>query len=328
MTKLLSKNDVMKVLSMDDTIAILERAFEDLSNGKAVMPARTPITTPDHNGLALFMPAYLKGIGAFGAKIVTVYKENPTKYNLPNVMGTILLLNEQTGAPISIMDGGFLTAMRTGGVAGLASKFISRQESKVHALFGNGGMARTHAWAVDRVRKIEKLILFSIDSHEKRLAFRDSLKEIIKCDIVIYDDPQKAVEEADIVTLITSAKDPVIKGEWIKPGTHINGIGAHAPAMREVDTETILKSKVICDLVEACKPEAGEFLIPISEGKYSWDKIHGSLGDVITKKIGGRENPNEITFFKSVGLAIQDVSTALNVYQKAVEKNVGTDFNF
>ncbi|MFH1194453.1 MAG: ornithine cyclodeaminase family protein [bacterium] len=328
MAKLLSKKDVMKVLTMQDTIDILEKAFADFSNNKAVMPQRTPISAADFNGVALFMPAYLKGISAFGAKIVTVYKDNPAKYNLPNIMGTILLLDEKTGTPLAIMEGGYLTAMRTGGAAGLSTKYLSRENSKVHTLFGTGGMARTHACAVDTVRNIEKLILYSSDTIEKKNAFKDTLKEYVKCEIDIAENPADAVAQADIVTLITSAKDPIVKGEWFKPGTHINGIGSHAPAMRELDSNTILKSKIICDSVDACKAEAGDLMIPVSECIFDWNRIHGSLGDVITKKISGRENDEEITLFKSVGLAIQDISTALNVYQKATELNVGADFDF
>lgn len=328
MTKLLSRNDVIQLLMMNDQIDILEKAFTDLSNDQTIMPQRTPILAPDYNGLALFMPAYVKGMGALGAKIVTVYKDNIPKYNLPTILGTISLLDDKTGAPIAIMDGGYLTAMRTGGVAGLATKYLAREDSKVHVLFGTGGMARTHAWAVDKSRNIEKLILSSLDPIEKREAFKDSLKDIINCEIEIAEDPAKAVAEADIVTLITSAKDPIIDGDWVKPGTHINGIGSHAPAMRELDVKTVQKSKVICDLVEACKPEAGDFIIPVEKGEWSWDKAHGSLGDVITKKITARENVDEITLFKSVGLAIQDMSTALHVFNKAKEKNIGTDFQF
>jgi ornithine cyclodeaminase/alanine dehydrogenase len=327
-TKLLSKSDVMKVLTMNDTIEILEKAFADFASGNAVMPQRTPITSPNNNGLALFMPAYLKGMGAFGAKIVTVYKDNPAKYDLPNVMGTILLLDEKTGAPIAIMDGGFLTAMRTGGVAGLATKLLARKDAKVHVLFGTGGMAKTHAWAVDCVCKVEKLILVSIDSPEKKETFKKSLHEIVKSEIEIAKNPQDAVKQADILTLITSAKEPIINSNWINPGTHINGVGSHAPGMREIDTDTVVKSKIVCDFVDACKSEAGDFLIPISEGKWSWDRVHANLGDLILKKVSGRENESEITLFKSVGLAIQDISTALNVYNKAVENNVGVNFTF
>lgn len=328
MTKILSREDVIKVLDMDATIDILETAFGDLSNGGAVMPQRTPITAPDHGGLALFMPAYLKGIGALGAKVVTVYKENPSKYGMATVLGTIILLDEKTGAPVAIMDGGYLTAMRTGGVAGLAAKVFARQDANVHTLFGSGGMARTHAWAVDSVRSIEKLIIYSIDPVEKREAFRDSIQDIISCDIELSDNPEEAVGEADIVTLITSAKDPIVDGKWFKPGTHINGIGSHAPQMRELDTLTVQKSKVVCDLVEACKPEAGDFIIPVKDGDWRWEDVHGSLGDVITGKIPGRVDDQELTLFKSVGLAIQDISVAYHVFNKAVETGVGMDFQF
>jgi ornithine cyclodeaminase/alanine dehydrogenase-like protein (mu-crystallin family) len=328
MTKLLSRTDVVNILTMEDTIEILEQAFADLSNGNAVLPQRALITAPHHHGLALFMPAYLKGMGALGAKVVTVYPDNPDKHNLSSVLGTIILLDHKTGAPAAIMDGGYLTAMRTGGVAGLASKVLAREDAKVHLLFGTGGMAPAHAWAIDTVRDIEKLLLYSIDPLEKREAFRDNLKAVIDGEIILANAPQEAVKEADIVTMITNAQTPIIHGEWLKSGAHINGLGSHSPSTREIDTATVLKSKVVCDLVEACKPEAGDFLIPIEEGVWDWDQVHGSLGDVITGKVSARENDEEKTLFKSVGLAIQDMSTALHVYNKAVELGIGIDFEF
>jgi ornithine cyclodeaminase/alanine dehydrogenase-like protein (mu-crystallin family) len=328
MARLLSRQDVMQVLDMQDAIEILDKAFDDLAQGRAIMPQRTPITSPEHGGLALFMPAYLKGMGALGAKVVTVYKDNLTKYNLPSVLGTIILLDEKTGAPIALMDGGYLTAMRTGGVAGLATKLLAREDAKIHTLFGTGGMARPLAWAVDCARDIEKLQLYSLDPPEKKEAFRDSLKEIIDCDIVIAEDAEQAVAESDVVTLITSAKDPIVQGSWFTPGTHINGVGSHAPAMREIDSDTVKKTKIVCDLVEACMAEAGDLMIPVEAGEWSWDQVHGSLGDVISGKIPARENDQEITLFKSVGLAIQDISTAFHVFNKAKEQGVGTDFNF
>ena len=328
MTKLLSRNDVRQVLNMQDTIAILQQAFLDLAQDKAVLPQRTPIPAPEHNGLALFMPAYLKGMGALGAKVVTVYMDNPEKFQLPTVLGTIILLDEKTGAASAIMEGGYLTAMRTGGVAGLATKLLARQDAEIHVLFGTGGMAKAHAWAVDCVRDIKKLILYSIDPLEEREIFKQSLQDVIDGEIVLEEDPEKAVAEADIVTLITSAKDPVVEAGWIKPGAHINGVGSHTPAMREVDTQTVVMAKVVCDLTAACKTEAGDFIIPANAGEWSWDDVHGSLGDVVAGFVAGRENSEEITFFKSVGLAIQDVSTALHVYKRAVELGVGRDFEF
>ena len=328
MTLLLSKKDVMQVLDMPDTIKILERAFQDLAQDKAVMPQRTPVAAPEYGGLALFMPAYLEGLGALGAKVVTVYKNNPQKYQLPTVLGTIILLDQKTGAPIALMEGGYLTAMRTGGATGLATRILARKDVRVHTLIGAGGMAYAQAWAVDCARSIEKLILHSIDPPEVMEVFQESLHKVIDCEIVIGHDPERAVKEADIVTCITSAKEPVVQGSWFKPGTHINGIGSHAPHMRELDTLTVSRSKVVCDLVSACQAEAGDFIIPVEQGDWNWDQVHGSLGDVITGRIPGRESPEEITLFKSVGLAIQDMATAFHVYQKARETGVGTEFNF
>ncbi|MCP4757762.1 MAG: ornithine cyclodeaminase family protein [Proteobacteria bacterium] len=328
MTKLLSKSDVMHVLNMKDTIDILEKAFNDLATNNALMPQRTAITSPEYKGLSLFMPAYLKGMGALGTKVVTVYPENPAKYDKPTVLGTIILLDEKTGEPTALMDGGYLTAMRTGGVAGVATRLLAREDAKVHTMFGTGGMARTHAWAVDVARNIETLILYSIDPVEKREAFRDSLKDIVGCEIVLADDPAAAVGEADVVTLITSSHQPIVDGDWFKPGTHINGNGSHAPGARELDSKTVNKSKTVCDLVEACQAEAGDFIIPADNGEWGWDQVHGSLGDVVAGKIPGRENDDEITLFKSVGVAIQDISAAYHVFNKAAEMGIGEDFSF
>ena len=328
MAIMLSRSDVVKILDMKGVVDRLDSAFKDLSEGAALMPQRTPIVVPDHTGLALFMPAYIKGMGALGTKVVTVYKDNPEKYQMPTVLGTIQLLNERTGEPIALMDGGYLTAVRTGAVAGLATRYLSNKDASVHTLFGTGGMAKAHAWAIDSVRDIKKLVICSIDSMEAKQAFADSLKDVVSSEIVIVNDPEEAAQMADIVTLITSSKDPIINGDWFKPGTHINGMGSHAPAMRELDSRTISRSKVVCDLVDACKAEAGDFLIPVEADEWSWDNVHGSLGDVASGRIAGRENREEITLFKSVGLAIQDISTAYYVYEQAKMKKMGLDFNF
>jgi ornithine cyclodeaminase/alanine dehydrogenase-like protein (mu-crystallin family) len=328
MTRLLSRQDVMKVLDMGDVLDILQKAFADLADGKAVMPQRTPIAAPDHGGVALFMPAYLKGLGALGAKTVTVYKDNPAKYGVPTILGTILILDEKTGAPLAIMDGGYLTAMRTGGVAGLATRLMAREDAKVHTMFGTGGMARAHAWAVGKARAFEKLVLYSVDPVQKRRDFADSLRDVVPCEIVLAEDPAEAVGVADVVTLITSAKDPIVDGAWFRPGTHINGVGSHAPAMRELDTLTVQRSRVVCDLVAACQAEAGDFMIPVAAGEWSWERCVGSLGEVITGKVQGRTHADEITLFKSVGLAIQDISVAHHVYGKALQTGAGVEFRF
>ncbi len=327
MAILLSKKDVADVLTMPDSIGILEKAFTDYKNGRVVMPVRLNIPEPEHSGLSLFMPCYLKGLGALGIKTVTVYKDNPTKYNMPTVLGTITLLDSKTGNTLAVMDAGYLTGMRTGAVAGLATKYLARPDSKTMGLLGAGVMAKFQLIAVTAVIKLDKVKVFSIDEPEKQKQFKELMEPAVGTSIEFVESARKAVTDSDIVTLITSAKDPIIDGDWISPGTHINGVGSHAPAFREPDTKTIKRSKVVCDSIEACKAEAGDFIIPISEGELDDSLFKAELGDVVTgTKV--RTSDDDITFFKSVGLALQDISVAHHVYQKAVEAGKGMQFDF
>ena len=326
--KLLARGDVKQLLTMEGAIGILEDAFAGLAHGGVVMPVRTPIRTPEHEGLALFMPAYVPSLGALGAKVVTVYKHNPAKHNLPNVMGTILLLNPETGAPVCIMDGGYLTAVRTGAVSGLATKHLARPDAKVHALFGTGVQAKTQAWAVATVRPLAKCLVFSVDDNAKKQAFAAEVQELTGVPTEVASDAEPAVRAADILTLATSAAKPVIDGAWVQPGTHINAIGSHAPGMRELDTATVVKSRIFPDSLEACKAEAGDFQLPVEEGAWSWDAVAAELGEVVAGMKPGRTSPEDITLFKSVGLALQDLATASFVFQQAVERGAGSEFEF
>lgn len=327
MALLLNRQDVADVLTMKDTIDILEKAFTDYKNGRVVMPVRLNITAPDHAGLSLFMPCYLKGLGALGIKTVTVYKDNPAKYKMPTVMGTITLLDEKTGNTLAIMDGGYLTGMRTGAVAGLASKYMANKNSSAMGMLGAGVMAKFQLRAVAEAFKLSRVKLFALDEPAKIRGFKEEMEGVCGVNIEIVDSAEKAVHASDIVTLITSSKDPVLEGTWLSPGTHINGVGSHAPAFRELDAATIKRSKVVCDSIEACRAEAGDFIIPFSEAEIDESILDTELGDVVAgKKV--RESDTDITLFKSVGLALQDISVADFVYRKAKEMGRGLEFNF
>lgn len=329
MALLLSRSDVESLLDMRGTISILEKAFATLSKGKAKMPIRTPIKVESFGGLALFMPAMLEELGSLGAKIVTVYKENPAKFGIPNVLGTISLLDVESGKPICIMEGGFLTAMRTGGASGVATKHLARRDSQVHVLFGSGVQARTQAWAVATACPgLAECIVLSLDSPEKKVAFAQDVEKLTGVKTRVGENAKSDVQKADILTLATSAPDPIIRHEWLKPGVHINGIGAHTPTMREIDSRTVIHSRIICDHIESCKVEAGDLLIPATEGVWSFEQVAAELGDVISGDAQGRETNSDITLFKSVGLAIQDMSVARFVYDKAYELGKGTEFSF
>lgn len=328
MAILLSKTDVMNILDMKTTMYVVEKAFAELYGGSANMPQRTTIPVPDEEGVALFMPAFMKVLGALGAKIVTVYKNNVPKYGLPTVLGTIMIMDPKTGNCQAIMDGGFITAMRTGSVSGIATKYMANKDAKTAAIIGSGIQAKTQVWATVEAHKFENYYVYSIDPVEKIDAFCKEMEEKHRIPFIRANSAEEAVRAADVLTLATSAKDPIIDGDRLKPGCHINGIGSHALTMRELDTKTIVKSRIIADLTSACIAEAGDFTIPVAEGAWSFDKIAGDLGAVITGKIAGRTSHDEITLFKSVGLAIQDISTAFAVFGLAKEKGVGTEFNF
>ncbi len=327
-TRLLSRKDIESFFTMRMCVAAVEKAFADLANAKANMPQRTPISVPDHHGVALFMPAHIQSLGALGAKVVTVYKENVPKHGLPTVLGTIILLDEATGFPLAVMDGGYLTAMRTGAVSGVATKYMARPEAHVAAIFGTGVQAFTQVLGVHEARPLAKLLAYSVDPLEKRRSFGERITAKIGVPVELAEDPAEAIGKADVVVLATSAATPIVNGEWFRPGTHINSIGSHAPGMRELDTLTVERSRVICDQASACKAEAGDFMIPVSAGEWSWDKVAGDLGDVVNGKVPGRISKDDITLFKSVGLAIQDMAAARRVYDEAVKQGIGTEFQF
>ncbi len=327
-TLLLSRKDMESFFTMGMCMEAVEKAFAGLSEGAANMPQRTPISLPDKAGLALFMPAHIRTMGALGTKVVTVYKDNLKKHGLPSVLGTILLLDEDTGFPIAIMDGGYITAMRTGAAGGVATKHLARSDASVGMIFGTGVQAYTQVLAMHEARPLRKLFAWSLDSEDAKRSFARKVTAQTGVPVDMASDPATAVSDADIVVLATSAGDPIVDGSWFRPGTHINGIGSHTPKMRELDTLTVQRSRVICDLTDACKAEAGDFIIPVQTGDWNWENVAGDLGGVINGNVPGRTSATDITLFKSVGLAIQDVSAAKAVFDEAVRRGIGTEFQF
>jgi len=325
---LLNRSDVQNLLPMSKAIDTVEAAFGELAAGTAEMPDRTVMTDAAVGGWIAYMPAYLKSGGALGVKAVTVYKENPTKFDLPTTIGTILVQDNKTGVVVAAMDGGLLTGVRTGASGGVATRHLARNDSKVAGVLGTGVMARSQVLALAESADLDTILVYSRSDSDAKQAFAEEFSSITGISVQVAESAEGLVRESDIVTIITSAVEPVVDGSWWKPGTHINAIGSHAVGVREMDSATIVKSKVVCDQVQACLNEAGDIQIPIEEGVYSADKIHGSIGEVINGTLPGRENDEEITLFKSVGLAVQDISCASLVYDQAVAQGVGLEFDF
>ncbi|MBI9036611.1 MAG: hypothetical protein JEY97_00640 [Bacteroidales bacterium] len=322
MTLILNRENVISVLDMKDCMDVVEKAFKELANGTAVLPLRTPITPPD--GLSLYMPAYLKEMKALACKVVTVYKNNPKKFNMPVVIGKVLLQDPETGDVNCIMDGGYLTAVRTGAVSGVATKYLARKDkNQVAGIFGTGVQAQMQLWAVAIARELSKAIVYDI-SDESADAFIKEMSKKLNLEIVKAKNPDEVLV-ADIICTATSSATPIFDGKKVKKGTHINGIGSHTPNARELDSEIIMRSRFIGDSKEACFSEAGDIILPVKEGVIDESHFYGELGDVIIGKVESRLNDEEITIFKSNGLAIQDVATAKLIYDKAIESNTGVN---
>ena len=326
MPLLLTRKDVETVLTMKDAIAAVEEGFRQLALNKVIMPQRTAIRISDYHGLHLGMPAYVGGAeggGSLALKVVTVYPDNPSKYDLPTTIGTLLLNDPRTGALVAIMDAGFLTAMRTGAASGVATKHLARADARTVGVFGAGVQARTQLMAVCEVRPIERAVVHDLRK-ESREKYAAEMSERLPISVEPTDDP-RACAENDVIVTASSSRTPVFEGAWLAPGTHINGIGSHSPDARELDTETIRRATVVPDYAPACLAEAGDLIIPIQEGVITEDHIRTSLGEVVAGLKPGRESDEEITLFKSVGLAVQDAATAARVYELARDAGVGTE---
>jgi ornithine cyclodeaminase/alanine dehydrogenase len=328
MVLLLNREVIERVLSMEDAIDTVEAAFGELASGSVDMPQRLTIADAERAGTVLCMPAYLKGMGALGVKTVTVYKNNPEGHNLPTVLATVTLLDQETGSTLSVMDGGFLTALRTGAASGVATKYLARKDARVAGVFGAGAQARTQLWATCTVRDIERAVVHSVDSESVKRAFAERMSEKLNIEVEIAQSGREVVEKADVLCLATTSAGPIIDGDWLRPGTHINGVGSHSPGAREIDTKTIVNSKIVCDLTSACLAEAGDLMMPVQEGALSPDGIYGDLGELVLGTKEGRESSDEVTLFKSVGLAIQDSSVALAAYTRARDLGLGVEFQF
>ena len=329
MVRILNKSNVAELLTMSDAIEYVEEAYKQLSLGNAIVPQRIVITDPAP-GLTLIMPGIIGGkMNALATKIVSVYKHNPEKYNMPTVLGKIMIQDINTGEIVGIMDGGLITAMRTGAATGVSIKYLARKDSKIMGIVGAGAQARKQVvavyWALDQ--KLEKCKVFDVVKAASE-SFKEELEKELGIQVEIVDSIDDLYEESDILVAASTSTTPVFDGNKIKPGTHISSIGAHAPKSRELDETIIKKANLLtAGMASACLAEAGDYIMPINEGSIKSEDII-SIGDIINGKNSGRKSPSEITIFKSVGIAAQDVAVAKLVYDRALKNNVGQDIDF
>jgi ornithine cyclodeaminase len=322
---ILSKDDIKKVFTMKDAVDSVKEAFSVYSEGKSVVPLRVNIDVPKQGGQSLFMPGYVEDLDSIGIKIVSVFPKNAEK-GKPVVPAQMLLLDGTTGEVCCIMEGTYLTQLRTGAASGAASDVLAIKDAKVAALFGAGGQAICQLEALLAVRKLQKIKVYSRDSHKLADFVKKANLELKNygVEIVSAKSAEEAVKDADIITAVTTATKPVFSGNLVKKGAHINGVGSYTRDMQELD-EYIVKNadKVFVDSKEAVLAESGDFIKPMEKGLIDERRINGELGEVIFGRVKGRENDDEITLFKTVGVAVQDVVTAYKIYKKALEKGIG-----
>ena len=323
---ILRQNDIEDIFSMKDAVKASKDALEIYSKGESHVPLRTVLDVKNQDAESIYMPGYAEGADALGVKIVSVFPNNSEK-GLNTVPATMILVDEETGEVSSLMDGTYLTQLRTGAVAGAATDILARKDSKTFAIIGTGGQAPSQIEAVLSVRDIETVKVYN-RKFEKAEEFAKEMTEKFgekyNTKILAAKSPEEAVKNADIITTVTTAKKPVFDGKYIKKGAHINAVGAFKPDMQEIDEHTLTHAdKVYVDTREGVLNECGDFIIPMKDNKFKEEDITGELGEVITKKVLGRENDDEITLFDTTGSGILDIVTARRIYASAKSKDMG-----
>ena len=314
--RILSADAVRACVDMPAAIDAMREAFAALSAQEATVPMRLALET--EHGVSLFMPAHLRESGNAGAKVVSVNPGNAAR-GLPAIHAVVLVLDVLTGRPTALMDGTWLTALRTGAVGGLAADLLARSDAKTVALFGAGVQARTQLEAVRCVREITEVRVVSRSG-----ASADRLAgEVVGVRAVRVDDANEAIEGADIIIAATSSSTPVFDGARVEPGTHVTGVGSYTLDMREVDTALVQRARIIVDQREAVMEEAGDIVGPIRDGVVDETVIIAEIGEVVLGRVPGRTAASEITFFKSVGNAVQDVAVAARVLAAAESEGHG-----
>lgn len=324
----LTRNQVRALVSMPDAIALMKQAFAELSAGRTVSPLRTVISLPDREADALFMPAFVPAMDALGLKSVNVFRGNPTR-GLPAIHALVMLVDTETGQPVAIMDGSYLTALRTGAVSGAAADLLAREDSHTLAVIGAGAQGVTQIAAICAVRPIERVI--AVDVSEAAL---ERLRDGIRQDwpelldrVDVSTDSAYAVRQADIVCTATTSRQPVFADTDLRPGTHVSGVGAYTPQMQEVPAETVVRATVVVDAIDAALEEGGDLIIPLNQGLVTREHFSRELGMLVNGEAPGRRTREEITFFKSVGNAVQDVVVAKRALERAREAGVGIEID-
>lgn len=326
----LSATDIQTLFPMTAAIEADKEALALYSAQKAKIPLRTNIDIPEYQGQSLYMPGYIQGAQpALGLKIVSVYPNNP-QLHLPSVPATMVTLDPQTGQVSALLEGTFLTQLRTGAVQGAATQLLANPHVQKALLIGAGGQAMSQLEAMLTVRSLQEVYIFDRDVDRAYNFCRQASVKFahqFPTHLIVVDDPNQVVAQVGLITTVTTAKQPTFDGNLVQPGTHINGVGAYTPQMCELPVSVLQRAQsIICDTVDGVLAEAGDIIQPLQAQTLTRQAITGELGQIINQTLPGRQNEKDITVFKTVGTAALDTLVAARIVQQAQKQNVGTIF--
>ncbi len=322
MALFLTREDVRSLLDMPRLIDAVENALVEFSFGRTIQPVRLRLMVPKYQSRIVAMPAYLDRAGVMGMKISGGAAGNAEK-GLPFVMAMVVLCDAETGQFLAVMDGTYITEVRTAAASAVATRHLAHPEASVLGVLGAGVQARSHTWAMSIVRPIRTVKVYDVVIERAR-QYKLEMEARFGFPVNICPNAESAVRDSDIIVTVTTSKTPVVQGCWLKQGAHVNAVGAFTPDTRELDSDAVCKAKVIiADSVEALLAEAGDVLIPLSEGRISREQIRGEIGEIAAATKRGRADPSDITLFKSLGIAVEDVMTAKLVFDEAKARGFG-----
>lgn len=321
---LIKSSEIQQNFTMPEAIDAMEEAFSSLTSGKSFVPLRYVTTMAEGQLNLMLKPASVDSLKRAAIKVIT-QKEMGVVRGIPAIVGIVMVLDTETGEIISIMDGEYLTALRTGAAGGLATKYFARENAETVAIFGCGAQGKTQLEAVAAVRNIRKVWVFD-KFREAAENFVDEMQNKLNIDICIAPD-NSVLKECDVICTATNSETPLFLKEHVKNGVHINAIGSYKPNMQELDPEILQAAKIFVDQKEPCLSESGDLIKPIKAGVFKADHIFGEIGGFSLKQTVGRTSENEITVFKSVGVAIQDFVVANRIYEKALKAGFGQAIN-
>jgi alanine dehydrogenase len=321
--RIINQKEVEELLTMRECIGLMEKVLMSLAKGEAILPLRPVMWLPEKNGALALMPSYLANPASMGVKVISVFPANTTT-EYDSHQGVILLFETVNGRLLAIVDATSVTAIRTAAASGAATKILAREDANDLAILGSGVQAKTHLEAMLVSRNIRNVRVWSPNKdHLRDFVQRESKRHNIE--IKAAKTAEEAIRGADLICTTTSSKEPVLNFDWLSPGAHINAIGACVPTTRELDSTTIVRSRLYVDRFESALNEAGDFLIPKKEGLIDENHIQGEIGEVLIGRKKGRSSRDEITIFKSLGIAVEDLASANFLYEQASSKNVGTE---